>query len=446
MALSTPSSGMTAGSSPGQSLEWNGFIWVPRMSAGQSWPEVAYAGKTHYRTDRDIAYTRNSSGAWVPVGSFSGMSIFVDPGNGTDDADHGFGAGSGAFASIQYAVDSIPGFLSGDVLVNLSNATFAEDVALGGKYFTGPYTLTVRGEQAIELSETVATGGTSGNADNQGTLVKTGAGWTIDRFKNMWVRFTDDTPTTALRGQEYLIDTNTSDTLSICNTFQIGMRGSTAAAPVNGEKFSIYKEGTKWGMGGSGQAYPIWVKPYQANVVFHRIGFRETVLTPPSYFIVCDVGSNVVMQACSDVLTTRILNIYAYTATLMLKDCYVFTDISGGRGVSVLVGSTVDIEGTRVRGNGTAGSSWAVFCQQNATVRVLSGIFENCNRAFNMRFGGIGSFVGSPAIQGKARVRNNTTGIFADTGAAFGVTSQIIFSGNITDKNPSGASDPAYID
>ncbi|MBZ0220683.1 MAG: hypothetical protein K8I01_09665 [Candidatus Methylomirabilis sp.] len=446
MALSIPVNGIPSGSASGQSLEWSGTIWVPRMSAGQSWPEVAYTGKTHYRTDRDIAYVRNSSGSWVPVQSFSGMEIFIDPETGIDDADHGFGPGSNAFASIQYAVDSIPGLLSGDVLVKLSNAAFAEDVALGGKYFAGPYTLTVRGEQAIELSETTATGGMSGNADNQGTLVKTGAGWTVNRFQNMWVRFSDDTSTAALRGQEYLIDTNTSDTLTICNTFQIGIRGTAIATPLNGEKFTIHKEGTRWGMGGSGQVYPIWVKPYQANVVFHRIGFRETVLTPPSYFIVCDVGSNVVMQACSDILSTRMLNIYAYTATLMLKDCYVFTDISGGRGVSALVGSTVDIEGTKVRGNGTAGNSWAVFCQQNATVRVLSGIYENCNRAFNMRFGGIGSFVGSPAIQGKPRVRSNSTGIFADTGAAFGVTTGVIFSGNTTDKNPSGAFDPAYID
>lgn len=446
MALSNPVNGVPSGSASGQSLEWNGTIWVPRMSAGPSWPEAAYAGKTHYRTDRDIAYTRSVSGAWVPVQSFSGMSIFVDPVNGTDSYNHGFGSGADAFRTIQYAVNAIPGLLGGDVLVSLSNATFAEDVALGGKYFAGPYALTIRGEQSIELAETTATGGASGNADNQGTLVKAGAGWTANRFQNMWVRFSDDTPTTALRGEEYLIDGNTSDTLTICNTFQIGMRGTTVAAPASGEKFSIYKEGTKWGMGGSGQAYPVWVKPYQANVVLHRIGFRETALTPPSYFIVCDVGSNVVMQACSDILTTRILNIYAYTATLMLKDCYILTDISGGRGVSVLVGSTVDFEGTKVRGNGTTGSSWAVFCQQNATVRVLSGIFENCNRAFNLRFSGIGSFVGSPSIQGKARIRNNSTGIFADTGAAFGVTSQFIFSGNTTDKNPSGAPDPAYID
>lgn len=213
MALSAPVNGVGTGSAPGQSLEWDGTIWVPRMSAGSSWPAVAYAGKKHFRTDRDIEYLRNASGVWVPQVSAGAVTLYVDGTNGTDDSDHGFGSGNDAFASIVYAVGAIPGSLSGDCDMNIASGTYNENVVLRGKDVKGDYKIRLKGT----LSDVSGASGTATSATHNGSApmwgtMTTSLNRTLDQDKGKLLVVTGGTgySSTEEWKNEYIIYGNTA--------------------------------------------------------------------------------------------------------------------------------------------------------------------------------------------------------------------------------------------
>ena len=75
-------------------------------------------GQWFYANDIKVLYLYEQK--WVPIISFGALTLYVDVGSGSDASGKGFSSGSGATATIQYAVDLIPAICGGNVIVNIA--------------------------------------------------------------------------------------------------------------------------------------------------------------------------------------------------------------------------------------------------------------------------------------------------------------------------------------
>lgn len=207
-------SGVSDGSNDGELLEWDQtttHTWVPRLFTGSSWPAVVYPGKKYTRDDigdgTDYFLKSISPDLWVPERSRGTAIKYVDKANGTDDKDHGFAPGSGAFETILKAIEQTPNLLGGNATIVINNeTTYAENIVLRGKYVTGPYTLTLQGTYKAPLTDKT-------NADffSASTIGKTGSGWGIDAFLGFIVYIYGGTGA----GQYRLIESNTAEIITL---------------------------------------------------------------------------------------------------------------------------------------------------------------------------------------------------------------------------------------
>lgn len=171
---------------------------------------------------------------WQFLEAFGATTIYVDSVNGTDSQNNGGASGASAFRTLQFAWNQLPALLSGNVTINLSNSTFTEQVTLRGKSLTGSYTITIAGTRAAALdSLTNGAGAVQGTGATQGTVVRNAGTWTANQRQNKMVRFTSGVNS----GTTFLIDSNTSTTLTIVGTWPNG-------APGNGDTFVVEDWGT----------------------------------------------------------------------------------------------------------------------------------------------------------------------------------------------------------
>jgi len=184
----------------------------------------------HKPTGRTILYQYDGS-AWASLQSFGTMTLYVDATDGTDDLDHGTGVDSNAFDTIQYAFDCIPPNYGGAVEIHINGEAYTETLTLGGKQPTGDYAITLVGSLTEDESETTVNSAGQNNGNVGYVTVSPDPSWTNDEFQHELLRFEDDTTTTALQGDEHIIDTNDSDTIDIACTFD--------AVPVNGDTFTV---------------------------------------------------------------------------------------------------------------------------------------------------------------------------------------------------------------
>jgi hypothetical protein len=106
-----------------------------------------------------------SGSAWVPVFSLGAITIYVDAASGVNTQNNGTSTGSSAFLTIAYAISQIPALCDGNVTVNCAGS-FSESPSIGGKAFTGAYTITFAGVSTVTNSKTVTAIGT-GSATTQ---------------------------------------------------------------------------------------------------------------------------------------------------------------------------------------------------------------------------------------------------------------------------------------
>ena len=125
----------------------------------------------HSPTGRSILYFSNGT-SWYPVMSLGAMTVYVDATDGTDDANHGTAVDGDAFATVQYAVNTIPGLVGGNVTININGETYAEDVTITGKSFTGTYTITLQGTLTAHATN-AQTASAQGATTNFGTISDT---------------------------------------------------------------------------------------------------------------------------------------------------------------------------------------------------------------------------------------------------------------------------------
>jgi len=86
---------------------------------GATLPAASEEGQVfiHTPTGRAVKMVY-SGGQWNPEVSYGTMTVYVDKTDGTDSLDNGFGADADAFASLQFAIDAIPGGVGGNVTIN----------------------------------------------------------------------------------------------------------------------------------------------------------------------------------------------------------------------------------------------------------------------------------------------------------------------------------------
>ena len=192
--------------SPVASAAARGQIWVKNTTPNQFWftddagtdyQITGNSGDTlptspvtsqyflHTPTGRKILYFYDGS-AWSAVKSIGAMTVYVDEASGTDSLDKGTASGASAFATRQYAADSIPPTVGGNVIVYLANETSTTgDTAVEGKQFEGAYSLTYEGTlPTADVTGTASAGaaysmGAAGDGAVRATLTDAGSSWTI---------------------------------------------------------------------------------------------------------------------------------------------------------------------------------------------------------------------------------------------------------------------------
>lgn len=111
----------------------------------------------HTPTGRMVLLQWDGS-AWIPLHNEGTTTLFVDGVNGVDGVDNGWETGtSNAFATIQFALDSIAGDVGGNVTITIAAATYNEDVIIQGKSLSGDFTITLQGTLTTTESVTSAT-------------------------------------------------------------------------------------------------------------------------------------------------------------------------------------------------------------------------------------------------------------------------------------------------
>ena len=121
---------------------------------------------------------------WGAEHSYGTMVMYVDGGSGSDVIEKGTGSGSDAFATVQYAIDQIPGMYNGNVTIHVAAGIYSAGYSIQGKQATGDYEITIQGT----MSTLVASQAITSSANT--TLTKTGAGWTIDAYVGKLCRCT----------------------------------------------------------------------------------------------------------------------------------------------------------------------------------------------------------------------------------------------------------------
>lgn len=145
---------------------------TPVLEARSTFPANPYLGQKLLQVlaGRNYEFEYNGAGIWVPQSGILSVNpqVFVDPVNGADNQDHGFGPGVNAYRTLQYTWSQIPPVLQGYTpFVYLGPGTYSEDIWFTGKGKPNGvfnYSVIFYGTQNTVVAGGVATGGTIGGA------------------------------------------------------------------------------------------------------------------------------------------------------------------------------------------------------------------------------------------------------------------------------------------
>ena len=339
--------------------------------------------------------------SWIPIISFGPMTLYVDATDGTDDQSHGTGVDSDAFATIQYAVDTIPGLVGGNVEIFINNESYAESVAVGGKSFTGDYSITFNGTLNQQSMGTIESA-VQGSGATQGSITDVGE---FGGYDNMLV----------YANLEYrIIDSDTSGTLTICGCFTGTPSGT----------WIVYDWGT--------DVNAIQCRANQVRVFVYDIEINN------------ENGLSNSEGAYTNAYRCKLNQGYHFNGSAYLENCFITdTDTLVGRNVagyayvrrSKILGQIANVKILRVDSNGK-------LAVQYGTV-IDGGSYSGSIGMYCI--GGSACNTWSTAAEGYVRIRNCSTGIRAQTGAIVENTSSNQYSGNTTDEDAVSAS-YGYID
>jgi hypothetical protein len=368
----------------------------------------------HTPTGRNILYMYDGSD-WIPIISLGTMTVYVDGTNGTDDLDKGTGTGTDAFASIQYAVDTIPGLVGGNVVINIASGTYSETVTIQGKTVCGDYTIDLIGTTTNSSSQTVSSA-------TSRTITVSGTPFTTDSEKGKLVIITSgggETTHKGYTGTSYWISSNTSNVLSLVGTFTTN--------PVNSDTIDIVTLGTS--------ITTLIIQDGQKAVRTKYI----KLLDAADYALQHNRFASAIHEAMEIDSCARCFDVngfsYAKFHTMYIHDS---DNTNNPEGFSRL-GALVDSLGL-----------WLVKGASGSTIGVISATQAH----FNFRYGSIvdGYTVGVRTnlagtcqfLNNASDVKNCTTGLQAQRLSVIFGTTSITFSGNTTDTDDN-ATESAHI-
>lgn len=180
------------------------------VASGSSFPSSPFAGEEFILVlgNRNILYRYNGT-VWVSKCVNADTDFYINGTDGMDSPEKGFGVNFDAFKTVQYAIDQVPGELSGNVSIYISGETYNEDVVIQGKAYTGNHYIQIVGTVDTILAEVTASGG------SMTTIVDSGAGWTVNAYQGKMVRITGGTGV----GQICVVKSNTSDTITVAGSW-----------------------------------------------------------------------------------------------------------------------------------------------------------------------------------------------------------------------------------
>lgn len=359
---------------------------------------------THETTGRKIAYVYDADNTtWKPIISIGTMTLYVDKTDGTDDLDHGTGVDGDAFATVQYAVDCIPGLVGGNVTININNEDYDETVTIQGKAFTGDYTITLQGTLSSSSSGTQSANGVQGTGGTQGSFTDTG---NLAGVANLLAYLDSD-------GDYRIIDSTDGDTATV--------RGTFTSQPLQNENYVVYDWGTT--------INKIIIQKGQVNVYSYDIKYDTAVAattTGQGYFYRCYIAG---MSTVGDV---------------NLDTCYVPRDgvdfdlYNNGTAViyrTKFYTSTASDKCLRIRDGAMCGFHQG-SCTDGASQANSIGVEVQGNAQVNFY---------QTAATGYNAVRNHATGVYAYSGGQAKNTGNNQYSGNTADETATAASF-GYID
>lgn len=251
-ALLTNLNWASAGHTIDANVNFAGFRAVALVcDNGVTLPSSPVSGQwfLHTPTGRKVLMMYDGS-AWQPIWNNGAATMYVGS-TGTDSQNNGGATGTGAFLTIQFAVNQIAGLVGGDVTINVAAGTYNESVKVEGKYATGAFNIIIEGARTVAYDGIVTSGsGGTGATRASVTAVDTDPSWlpwTTNQWVGYFVRFKDNTTTTALRGVVRPIVSNPAGayagTLTLCGTLNDATPAGTPPTPVSGDTFEIFSNG-----------------------------------------------------------------------------------------------------------------------------------------------------------------------------------------------------------
>jgi len=395
----------TAGDTLSGPVDFAGYSAVRMVcDNGASFPASPGQGQWFYHTTANTLYQYSDS-AWIPIVSHGALDLYVDGVNGSDSAGQGYGLSSDATATVQYAIDLIPPVFSGDVTVTIAAGVYSETAIVLGKQPGGNYSITIGGTFS-EGSELTASAGVKGDQGTQGTITVSGAGWSSDEHKLKWIKFEDDTVTSALQGDIRVVYANTSDTLTIVGTFD--------DQPASGDTFRICTQGTTINNISPGQG--------QKNVIVERV--KTTAGIGASAYTYQNIN-------CCHIYHSTGLTIAPTTFAYLQSNTCVFENIR------ISVSNRAQYFTYRdYHYHGTSTAVLYAYMNSSITIRHGTVIDGNNNARNGVQMGENSIFQPySSNINGWNRIENCDIGLYVFTGAGTKQTDDILFSNNNTDKD-----------
>jgi hypothetical protein len=249
-------------------IGFDGSVWknIPASSlfngctSGAIFPSTPSEGTffLHDITGRKILYQYIDS-EWREKESHGQVDVYVDPIDGTDDLNHGYGIGTSAFKTLTYALNHIPPLImDGSYYVHLAAGIYADNYEITGHLIGGGssyYNIVIIGTLS-KLADLTATGnGVKGATTALPTFVQ--SGMTGSAYKEKLLAFTSGSNNGLIK----VIDDNTTTTITLASQ-------TLLAQPATDDTATVYD----WGTILSGH---ILSGRGQKNVIFEYVKFTN---------------------------------------------------------------------------------------------------------------------------------------------------------------------------
>lgn len=359
----------------------------------------------HTPTGRSWLYQYRGA-TWIPMFAFGTSTIFFDP-TGTDSQSKGFGSGTDAYATPNYAYSQIPALFSGAITIYGAGGTYDQAVALGGKTATGAFAINFIGS-TTSLDSGTMNSSVQGTGATRGSITDTTKAWTTDQFKGKFVKV----------GTTYrVIFSNDATTLTIQGTFPSLPSGV----------YSIEEIATNFSRT-TGSAITFLTGTYN-----HNFSLCKMSSSGASSLVVSGSLGQMTFTNChlsaDGVGTTLYQGSYFIPA---FSYCYFSVTNTSAYVCNAIANCAFTFYGNYVRSiSGTKANNGMVFGAGCYLVAAIGNTWDNFSNAIQLTGVGSATFA-TAASNGYNFFINNANGINVITGAAISSITNNQYSGNTT--------------